>query len=53
MSRGYSSNKAVVFGVRERKLYRLKGQPMREISCRMVIENREKVAPNVEKFRGS
>ena len=36
-----SSYKAIVFGVRERNLYRLKGQPMREIANNIVIENRE------------
>jgi hypothetical protein len=48
-----SSDKATVFGVGERTLYRLKGQPMREISNMMVTENREQVAPKVEKLRGS
>jgi hypothetical protein len=33
---GYSSNKATLFGVRERYLYRIKGQPMRENSSNIV-----------------
>jgi hypothetical protein len=53
MPRGSSSDKAIVFGVRERNLYRLKGQPMREISSSIVTENREQVAPKVEQLRGS
>jgi hypothetical protein len=41
MPRGSSSNKEVVFGVRERNLYRIKGHPMREISNNIVIDNME------------
>jgi hypothetical protein len=35
MLRKSSSEKLVVFGVRESNLYRLKGQPIREIISRM------------------
>jgi hypothetical protein len=45
--RGYSSYKAFVFGVIERKLYRIKGQPMRAISNRMVTKNKEQIASKV------
>jgi hypothetical protein len=53
MPRASSSNKVVVFRVRESYLYRLKSQPMREISRSIVTENREQVDPKVEQLRGS
>jgi hypothetical protein len=50
---GSSLEKEIVFGFRERNLSRLKGQPMRESSHSIVIENKEQVAPKVEQLRGS
>jgi hypothetical protein len=38
---GYILDKENVFGVRERNLYRLKGQLMREIASNIVTKNRE------------
>jgi hypothetical protein len=48
MPRGSSSNKAVVFGVRESNLYRLKGKPMAS-SSRAIEDKKQKV----EQLRGS
>jgi hypothetical protein len=46
--KGSSSNPTVVLGVRERNLYRLKGQPMRAMaSSSKVAKNNEQVAPKV------
>ena len=54
MPRGSSSDKAVVFGVRESNLYRLKGKPMQAIaSSSRVTEDKENRAPKVEQLRGS
>jgi hypothetical protein len=54
MPRGSSLNKATVFGVRESKLYRLKGKPMRAMtSSSKAIEDKEHGAPKVEQLRGS
>jgi len=54
MPRGSSSDKAVVFGVRESNMYRLKGKPMRAMaSNNRVTKDKEQVAPNVEQLRGS
>jgi hypothetical protein len=50
---GSSSDKAFIFGVRERKLYRIKGHSMRDISSKMVIENEEQVTLKVEKLKGT
>jgi hypothetical protein len=50
---GSSSDKPNVFGVRERKFYRLKGQPMRSIYNIIVTKNMEQVAMKVEKLKGS
>jgi hypothetical protein len=53
MPTGSISDKAYVFGVRERDLYRLKGQPLREISNSIVTEIREQVYLKVEQLKGS
>jgi hypothetical protein len=53
MTIGYISDKSTVFGVRERNLYRLRGQLMRPISSNIVIDSMEHVAPKVEKLRES
>jgi hypothetical protein len=54
MPRGSSSDKAIVFGVRESNLYRLKGKPMRAMaSSSRVTEDKEQRAPKVEQLRGS
>jgi hypothetical protein len=39
--KGYSSETTVVLGVRERKLYKLKFHPMREMERNRVEENKE------------
>jgi hypothetical protein len=49
----YNLNKAIVFGFRESKLYRIKDQSMRAMDRNRVAENKEQVAPKVENLRGS
>jgi len=46
--RGSSLETAVVLGVRESNLYRLKGKPMRAMASSKVAEVKEQVAPKVE-----
>jgi hypothetical protein len=53
MPRGSRLEKYAIFGVRERKFYRLKGRPMRSVESSRVAENREKVSLKVEYLRGS
>jgi hypothetical protein len=51
MPRGYSSHTAVVLGVRESNLYRIKGQPMRAMASSRVTEDKEQVASKVVQTR--
>jgi hypothetical protein len=51
--KGFSSKESVVFGVKERNLYMLKGQPLQVVASRTIAENKEQVAPKVEQLKGS
>jgi hypothetical protein len=54
MPRGSSTNKAIVYGVRESNLCKLTGQPMQSMTSNSrVTENEEHVASKVEQLRGS
>jgi len=51
MPRGSSLDKAIVFRVRERSLYRLKAQPMRAMeSSSRVVDDGEQVIPKLEQL---
>jgi len=50
---GYRLDGAIFLRVRERNLYRIKGQPIREVESNKVEENNEQVDPKVEQLRGS
>jgi hypothetical protein len=50
MPRGSSSDTTMALGVRERNLYRLKGQPIRAMASNRVIEDKEQVALKVEQL---
>lgn len=51
--RGSSSDVAIVLGVREGNLYRLKGKPMRAMASTRVTKNTLQIDSKVEKLRGS
>jgi hypothetical protein len=48
-----SSNTTTILRVRERKLHRLKGQPMQAMERNRVIEDKEQVTLKVGQLRGS